>query len=142
MIDFNYTLLIQFVNFLILLILLNFLLFKPVLRAMSKREGTINSLADRIQKAKEEMNVFEKEYEEKVREQKKPIIADKDSTIAEAHTVSMHIIEKARAELSGELERVKSEIEGESKKVFDSLKTDVKRLSTEVAQKILQRSLS
>jgi len=142
MIDFNYTLLIQFVNFLILLILLNFLLFKPVLRAISKREGTINSLADRIQKAKEEMNVFEKEYEEKVREQKKPIIADKDSTIAEAHTVSMHIIEKARAELSGELERVKSEIEGESKKVFDSLKTDVKRLSTEVAQKILQRSLS
>jgi len=142
MIDFNYTLLIQFFNFLILLILLNFLLFKPVLRAMGKREETINSLADRIQKAKEEMNVFEKEYEEKAREQKKPIIADKDSTIAEAHTVSMHIIEKARAELSGELERVKSEIEGESKKVFDSLKTDVKRLSTEVAQKILQRSLS
>jgi len=142
MIDFNYTLLIQFFNLLILLILLNFLLFKPVLRAIGKREGTINSLADRIQKAKEEMNKFEKEYEEKAREQKKPVIADRDSTIAEAHTVSMHIIEKARAELSSELERVKNEIESESKTVFDSLKTDVERLSKEVAQKILQRSLS
>jgi len=142
MIDFNYTLIVQFFNFLILLILLNFLLFKPVLRAMGKREETINSLADRIQKAKEGMSMLEKEYEDAAREQKRPIIADKDSTIAEAHTVSMHIIEKARAELSGELERVKSEIESESKRVFDSLKTDVKRLSTEVARKILQRSLS
>jgi F-type H+-transporting ATPase subunit b len=142
MINFDYTLIVQFFNFLILLILLNFLLFKPVLRAMGKREETINSLADRIQKAKEGMGMLEKEYEDAAREQKRPIIADKDSTIAEAHTVSMHIIEKARAELSGELERVKSEIESESKRVFDSLKTDVKRLSTGVAQKILQRSLS
>jgi len=142
MIDFNYTLLIQFFNFIVLLIILNFLLFKPVLKAMNKREGTINSLDDRISKAKEEMGVFEKEYEEQMREQKKPLIAGRESTLTEAHTESMHIVEKARAELSGELERVKSEIESESKKVFDSLKTDVDRLSTEVAQKILQRSLS
>ncbi len=142
MIDFNYTLLIQFFNLLILLIILNFLLFRPVLRAMGKREGTINSLTDRIQKAKEGTGTIEKEYEEKSREKKRPIMANRESTLAEAHTASMHIIEKARAELSGELERVKSEIEGESKKVFDSLKTDVERLSKEVAQKILQRSLS
>jgi F-type H+-transporting ATPase subunit b len=142
MINFDYTLLIQFFNLLILLIILNFLIFKPVLRAMNKREGTIHSLADRIQKAKDGTDTLEKEYEDKAREQKKPILANRESTLAEAHTASMHIIEKARAELSGELERVKGEIEGESKKVFDSLKTDVERLSKEVAQKILQRSLS
>lgn len=142
MINFDYTLIVQFFNFLILLIILHFLLFKPVLKAMGKREETINSLAGRIQKAKEGMGTFEKEYEEKAREQKRPILADKDSTIAEAQTMSTHIIEKARAELTGELERVKGEIESESKRVFDSLKTDVQRLSTEVAQKILQRSLS
>ncbi|HOE16078.1 MAG TPA: hypothetical protein PLX02_01520 [Syntrophorhabdaceae bacterium] len=142
MIDFNYTLLIQFFNLIVLLIILNFLLFKPVLRAINKREGTISSLDGRIQKAKDDMGAFEKEYEEQMREQKKPLIAGKESTLAGAHTESMHIVEQARAELSSELERVKSEIGVESKKVFDSLKADVEKLSTEVAQKILQRSLS
>ena len=49
MIDFNYTILIQFANFLVLLILLNFLLFKPVLKALSKREKTIGSFFEKAQ---------------------------------------------------------------------------------------------
>ena len=48
MLEFNYTILIQFLNFLILLILLNLLLFKPVLNALRKRKASIQSLSEMV----------------------------------------------------------------------------------------------
>ncbi|MCX5802624.1 MAG: ATP synthase F0 subunit B [Proteobacteria bacterium] len=140
MIDFNYTLLIQFLNFLILLILLNFLLFKPVLKAINKRKKTIGSLFEKAQGIKEEADKLEKSYEEGAMERRRPILEGKDASLSDAHSTSMHIIEKARAELTEELSKVKGEVDRESRKVFDTLKMEVEKLSTGVAQKILKRS--
>jgi F-type H+-transporting ATPase subunit b len=141
MIDFNYTILIQFANLLILLILLNIFLFKPVLKALSKRDTTISSLFGKSQDIREDLGNLERSYDEKIKERKRPILESKDALLNEARTNSMHIIENTRAELSDELTRSKAEIEQESRKVYDSLNMEVERLSTEVAQKILKRSL-
>lgn len=141
MIDFNYTLFIQFANFLILLILLNIFLFKPVLKALNKRDGTISSLFGKSSSIKEELVELEKSYEEKVKERKRPILESKDAMLTEAHASSMKIIEKTRAELSDELTRSRAEIEQESRKVYDSMESEVEKLSAEVAQKILKRSI-
>lgn len=141
MIDFNYTLLIQFINFLILLILLNIFLFKPVLKTLNKREGAIGSNFEKAKRLKEDVEKLQKQYEEKVLELKRPIIQEKDSTITEAHNTSMRIIEKAREELSEELSRIKRQIQEDQKKVFESLKMEVDRLSSEAAEKILKRSI-
>jgi len=141
LIDFNYTILIQFANILILLILLNVFLFKPVLKAISKRDTTISSLSDKSQNIKEDLGNLERSYDEQIKERKRPILESKDALLSDAHTNSMHIIEKTRAELADELARSKAEIEQDSKKVYDSLKMEVEKLSTDVAQKILKRSL-
>ncbi|MCX8110603.1 MAG: ATP synthase F0 subunit B [Syntrophorhabdaceae bacterium] len=141
MIDFNYTLLIQFVNLLILLILLNIFLFKPVLRVINKREGAIGGTLDKVKSLKKDIENLERQYDEKSMEQKRPLLQLKDSTIAEAHNSSMRIIEKAREELAEELTRLKIEIEKEQRQVFDSLKMEVERLSSEAAEKIMKRSI-
>jgi F-type H+-transporting ATPase subunit b len=141
MMDFDATLLIQFFNFLILLILLNFLLFKPVLRALDKREKTIGSLFTKAEDVQGESLKLEKLYEEQAKERKKPIFESRDVILADAHTASTGIIEKARKDLSAELTRVKAEIESDSKKVRDALMADVERLGTEAAEKILKRSI-
>ncbi len=72
MIEFNITLLIQFLNLLVLLFLLNFLLFKPVLKAINKREKTLGSLSDRVEDTKQEAAKFEQEYIDGTAERKKP----------------------------------------------------------------------
>ncbi len=141
MIDFDITILYQFANFLILLILLNFLLFKPIMGAINKRQGTIQSLADRVEKAKKDAGDFEKQYDEVMHEKKRPIIESKDAALAEANADATKIIEKARFELADELARIKNEIETEGNKVYAALKVDVDRLSNDAAQKILKRSL-
>jgi F-type H+-transporting ATPase subunit b len=141
MIDFNYTLLIQFFNFLVLLFLLNILLFKPVLKVINKREKTMETLFDNIDGVKQEAVRLEQAYADGSMERKKPILEGKEAALAEARKSSMHLIEEARTELSNELAKVKNEVAMESKRISDALKGEVEKLSTEVTEKILKRSL-
>ena len=142
MMQFDMTLLWQFLNILILLILLNSFLFKPVLRAIDKRQKTVGSLFTRVKDTKEDSVRLEKSYDDETKERRKPILALRDSTMAEAHATSQAIIDKARKDLSEELTRMKAEIAGESKKIRDALMGDVEKLGHEAAEKILKRSLS
>ncbi|MBP1734490.1 MAG: atpF3 [Deltaproteobacteria bacterium] len=141
MIDFNYTLLIQFLNFLVLLFLLNVLLFKPVLKAINKREKTLGSLFDNVDGIKADTVSLEQAYEEGSRERKRPVLEGKEAALMEAQKSSMRLIEVARTELADELVKVKAEIERQNKSIYDALKGEVEKLSTEVAEKILKRSL-
>ncbi len=140
MIDFNYTLIIQFLNFLILLVLLNFLLFKPVIKILGKREGTINSLTEGVQSAGDGAKNLEKMYEEGIKEKRRPILDENKDAILEANNTSMRLIEKARNQLSEELSRIREDIAKDSTTVFDTLRGEVDKLSAEAAEKILKRS--
>ncbi len=141
MINFDVTILYQFGHFLLLLIILNFLLFKPVLKALDKRYSTLQGLSDGLEKAKADTVDLEKGYDLAKVEKRKPVLGSRDSMIAEANKEAVHVIEKARNELSEELAKIKAQIEAEGKKVYDSLMADVGKLSAEAAQKILRRSI-
>jgi F-type H+-transporting ATPase subunit b len=141
MIDFNYTLLIQFFNFLVLLFLLNILLFKPVLKAINKRENTLGSLFDKVDGVKKEAIRLEQAYADDSIQRKKPVIEAKEAVLMEAKKSSIHLIEAARSELAEELAKVKVEIARDSKGISEALKGEVEKLSSEVAEKILKRSL-
>ena len=87
------------------------MLFKPVIGALKKREGAIQSLAERVEKAKQDAKDFERQYDEVTQEKKKPILESKDAALSEANTGATKIIEKARQELTEELSKIKGEIE-------------------------------
>ncbi len=141
MIDFNITLVYQFLNLLILLVLLNFLLFRPLLGAIKKRQNTIQSLTEGVDGTRKQTQDYEKHYADVTNEKKRPILENKDNMIAEANASAAKTIEKARLELAEELESLKATIESEGKKVYETLGADVDRLSRGAAEKILQRSL-
>lgn len=141
MLSFDYTLLIQFVNFLILLILLNVLLFKPVLKAIDKRQSALGALAGKAMDVRGDVAKLEKAYDEGAKERRKPILDGKEATLAEAHKASLRLIEQARSELSAELAKLKGDVERQSRTITETLRADVDRLSAEVAEKILKRSL-
>ncbi len=141
MINFDATILYQFVHFLILLFILNFILFKPVLKALEKRQSAIKGLTDGVEQAKQDTIDLERNYESAFVEKRKPIIGSRDAVISEANKEAVHVVEQARSELSEELAKIKSEIEMEGRKVYDALKGDVGKLTMEAAQKILKRSI-
>ena len=139
MLEFNYTILIQFLNFLILLILLNFLLFKPVLNALRKRKASIQSLSERVSQTQDEAGNLARGYEEGMKDGKRPIFDQREAALREANAASMKVIEKARHELTEELTKVKETVRSEAKLTLQALKVEADKLSLEVAQKILKR---
>ena len=139
MLDFNYTLLIQFLNILILLILLRTFLFKPVLSALARRRLFIQSLGQDIEDEEKQAAELEKKYEEGAKERKRPIVEQKEATIRDAHTASVKVVEVARNELTRELEALKERVRQESAAALQSLAGEADRLSREITTKVLKR---
>ena len=140
MLDFNYTLLIQFLNILILLILLNFLLFRPVLNALNKRRAFMQALADKVQEEEKQAVELIKSYEDEAKERRRPILEQRDTTVKEAQTASMKAIEEARQGLTIDLEKIKERVRTESSAALQRLLGEADRLSQEVVHKVLKRS--
>lgn len=139
MLDFNYTILVQFANFLILLILLNFFLFKPVLKALSRRRAYMQSLSDKVQEENRQATETEKSYEDSARERRRPILDQRETTVKEAQAASMKVIEEARRELTSELDKMKERVKAESDAALQRLSGEADRLSQEVVARILRR---
>ncbi|MCX8022873.1 MAG: ATP synthase F0 subunit B [Syntrophorhabdaceae bacterium] len=142
MIEFNYTILVQFLNFLILMILLNQFLFKPLSKAISKRGKKIDSFFETSKAYREEAEGLLKTYEETMRDKKRPVVEMKDSLVSDGRRRSMELIDQAKSEMAEELSRLRETIEIEKKKTYEALQADLDRLSADAAKKILKRSLT
>jgi F-type H+-transporting ATPase subunit b len=139
MIDFNYTIFIQFANFLVLLILLQFLLFRPILNGLRKRKNVLDSLAMRIDQLRGDAVTLGRTYDEGVKEKKRPILDQRESALKDVHADSMKIIEGARQRLSAELEQIKGKVRSEADEALKSLTEKTDQLSAEVVAKIMKR---
>ena len=139
MLDFNYTILVQFANFLILLILLNFFLFKPVLKALKKRQRFMQSLSEKVDEESRQATEIEKSYEDSAKERRRPILNQREAMVKEAQAASMKVIEEARRELTSELDKMKERVKAESNAALQRLSGEAGRLSQEVVARILKR---
>jgi F-type H+-transporting ATPase subunit b len=135
----DFTIFVQFGQFLVLLIVFNFLLFRPILNALNKRQGAIDSLAARGASDRQEAEGLGKAYDEKLKEGRLPILDEKDGLVRQTHAASMKIVEEAREELAGELAGVKEACRREAELALQSLKAESKRLIPEVVAKIMGR---
>jgi len=138
--DFNYTLLIQFLNFIILLILLNLFLFKPVLKALARRRAYMRALSDKVQEEEKQATDLTRTYEDATKERRRPILEQRDTTVKEAQTASMKVIEEARQELAAELGKMKERVKTESGAALQRLSGESDRLSRDVVQKVMGRN--
>jgi F-type H+-transporting ATPase subunit b len=137
--EFDYTLFIQFGQFLVLLILLHFLVFKPFLRALGKRHDTIQSLAVQAEGSTHDVDSLSKRYEESLKERKAPILDERDSLLKENHAASMHVVEEARRDLTDELAKVKDEVKKEVETTMENLRGQSEALVGEIVRKFMKR---
>ena len=135
----DWTIFIQFGQFLVLLILLHFLVFKPVLAALKRREDTVRSLSEKGVGTAQDAENISRAYEEGLKQRKSPIIAERDNTLRESHVASMKVIEEARSDLAVELAKVKDGVKQEVAKTMESLQGQSQALVGEIVQKIMSR---
>jgi F-type H+-transporting ATPase subunit b len=136
----DFSIIYQFCQLLVLLIVLHFLVFKPVLKAFAKRNQTMQSLTEKADDSRHTMEGLGKAYEDTLRDKKAPILEEKDHILKTAHGSSIGLIEEARRDLAVELAKVKDSVKAEADKAFEVLSGRSDALAGEIVNKIVKRS--
>jgi F-type H+-transporting ATPase subunit b len=137
MFDFDATLPLMAVQFLLLAALLNVVFYKPLMKALDERDDYIrsNEVGARERLAKAEQ--LAKQYEEKLadtRRQSQALIANAQ---ADAQKIGAQKIAEAQQEAVVKREQAAREIEQQKQEALQSLEQQVDALSRQILEKIL-----
>ena len=141
MLNIDGTLILQIANFLVLLLILNLILFKPIRKILSRREEEMNSRRKTIDDYQGRAEQGEKDIEEgKVRARKEGYTV-KETLKSQGLEEEKGILQEAGAAVEQKLDAAKKEIETKVAAAREALEGQIAGFSEELAQKILGRSI-
>lgn len=140
MISIDYTMLIQMVNFLLLIVILNQFLYKPILGIIDRRKKQAQDTEEEIKRLNQSVEERIAAYEEKLRQAKTDALEKKTEIIKEGAEQAKGLIEAARSEIPGMMEQFHGEMNREVSEARSILTGQSQKISIEIAEKLLGRS--
>ncbi|MDH5203250.1 MAG: ATP synthase F0 subunit B [Nitrospirota bacterium] len=138
MLDINWTFLVLVVNFFILIVILNKILFKPLLNLFKEREDTVKGSLDDAKnianRREESITNLNKSFAE-ARNRAKEIF---DTFRAEGLQKQRDVVTKADAEASELLEKAKADLRSEAERARKALRAEVDKFSDEIVRKLVK----
>ena len=141
MLNIDGTLILQIANFLFLLLILNFILFKPIRRILAQREDEMNARQKMIDDFQGQVETNEKGIEDGKIKARKEGYVEKEALKAQGLEEERGILEEAGAGVEKKLDVAKQEIETKIAAAREALEGQISSFSEELAQKILGRSI-
>ena len=141
LISLDKSLIVQGVNFLILLLLLQRLLYKPVVAKMEERTLAIQRSLEEAQSARAEAARQQEENEARLRAAHAEAAAIRERALKDAQDEASRQIESARAQSRKLVNDTKAQLDAEIRRARDELRREVADLATGVAEKLVRRSL-
>jgi F-type H+-transporting ATPase subunit b len=141
MIDIDKTLLIQIVNFLVLLIALNFILFKPLRKVMQEREQGISAAFGDAKAAQDRMQSRLENYNASLAETKQKAATAYNTMYQQGLDGQRDMIAAERAKAGEALDKARAEIAATSAAARADLRKEAERLSQEITAKLLGRAV-
>jgi F-type H+-transporting ATPase subunit b len=131
----------QVVVFVITFLLLSRILFGRVLGYMQKREEEIQKAQDAVQHDRAEVERLTKEFDAHIAKVDKEGYDKTQALLKEALATAQANISKAQADAKAQTERAIAEIAQEKKASMAQLRSEVTRLTLDVAEKVLDTKL-
>ena len=141
MINVDLAFVFQLVNFLVLMLVLNILLYKPIRKVLAERNGRIAEAKSKAEAVDQDVQAKMAEYEAKLKTMKSGAADERGALIKEAQAEETAILEAARKEAAESLAAIKSRVAKEAADARVLLQEQVKGLSVEICEKVLGRSL-
>jgi F-type H+-transporting ATPase subunit b len=132
--------LIQMVNFLLLIFILNLLLYKPILGIIDRRKKQAQDTEEEIKRLNQSVEERMAAYEEKLRQAKTDALEKKTEIIKEGAEQAKGLIDAARSEIPGMMEQFHGEMNKEVSEARSILTGQSRKISVEIAEKLLGRS--
>ncbi|OLD76476.1 MAG: ATP synthase F0 subunit B [Candidatus Rokubacteria bacterium 13_1_20CM_4_70_14] len=141
LISLDRSLIVQVVNFVILLVILQRLLYKPFLAKMQERTGAIQKSLEEAQAARAEAARQQEENEARLRAAYAEAAAIRAQALKEAAEEHKRLVDAARAESHRLIDGARAQMEADVRRARDELRREVAELATAVAEKLVRKSL-
>ncbi len=135
--DFDATLPLMALQFMVLVALLNAVFYKPLNKALDDRAEYIRQNLSQSKERKQKAEDLAKQYEQElrdVRRQAQEIIANAQ---AEAQEIVAGQVKEAQQQVLAERQQAADEIEAQKAQAFKTLESQVDSLSGQIVQKLL-----
>ena len=141
MINLDLAFVFQLVNFLVLVLILNAFLYKPLRKVLADRSEQFRSAKEKAEQVDLEVQEKMAQYESRLREIKAKAAEERAAKIKEAQAEEAALVEKSRSEAAASLAGIKSRVAAEAAAARELLKVQSRELSLEICEKVLARSL-
>jgi len=137
----DWTIFLQFVNFLVLMIALNALLYRPLRRVLAQRRGTIEEGHARARDLRGQIDEKMAAYQQQLQEAKQKGAQEKAELRKQAGRQEADILGAAHQEASDHVQKIKSQVAAEAADAQTTLKKETDALAGMIAAKVLGRTL-
>ncbi|MDA8101227.1 MAG: ATP synthase F0 subunit B [Nitrospiraceae bacterium] len=141
MVDINISLFIQLANFIVLLVALNFILFKPVREIMRERQqGIIGAYTD-AKAAQEKVQILQEQYNTSLAESKQKAAASYNTLYQQGLDAQRDMISAERTKASEALDKARAEISQAAQAAKADLRSEADKLAKDIATTLLGRAV-
>lgn len=130
------------VTFIILIVALGFLVYKPMLKLIHDRQEACKKQIEENKAAKKEAEDMKEEYTELLQNAEKEVAIKKKEADEELARYSEESMNQAKAQASKLLEQASMEVEAEKKQALDDMKGEIVDVACMIASGILSKEIS
>jgi F-type H+-transporting ATPase subunit b len=141
LINLDKSLLVQLVNFLILLLILWRLLYRPLLAKMQERTLAIQRSLEEAQAARAEAARQQEENAERLRQAYAEAASIREQALKEAAEEQRRLVGAARTEAQRLVDSAKAQLDADVRRAREDLRREVAEVATAVAEKLIRKSL-
>ncbi|RJQ44732.1 MAG: hypothetical protein C4538_09680 [Nitrospiraceae bacterium] len=138
MLELNKWFFVQLANFLLLLLLLNIILFKPLLRLFKERDKGINGSLETAKAMGQEKDKVISQIDAKLTEGRIKAKTIFENESKEGIAAQKQALDSARSEASELNKKAKAELGGAMEKARTSLKSDVENFARQIMEKLVK----
>lgn len=142
MISVNWTLGLQFVNFIILLIILNKILYRPLMNVIAERREAIDGSYQRAKSLEADIEDKMERYQQQLSEAKAAANAERNTVKKTAIEEEAVLLSEAHTKATTRLQVIRARVAGEAAEASKTLKSEAESLAGLIAVKVLGRDLA
>ena len=141
LISFDKSLIVQGINFLLLLIVLHRILYKPLVAKMQERTAAIQKALEEAQLARTEAARQQEENATRLRSAYQEAASIREQALKEAGEEQRKLVEAAQAEARRLVETARAQTEADIRRAREELRREVATLAVAVAEKLVRKTL-
>ena len=131
------TALFVFILFILTMIVLNSLLFKPILKTLEGRQSKLDQNKKETENVSETLEFSEQDYQAKLADMRETIQKSHQEAINEALSKANQMVEKAKESVASKLSEASKELEAERSSALKDASSLTKELSQIIKSKVL-----